>query len=232
MKLIFQKSAIILFSGLLISSSYAGVLRDFLISNFVDMRGYRYCELLFQFDDRTEVWGTQGLNQCPQTDWNELDLDRIKSSNNATNLIANGPRYFVVNSSIGMDLPDESTRKFGNLEMRKLATVGMLDIERSFTEISVYRNNIWIFKEDEQIYLLIDTDGSEYIMQSYSLVIDASMEESKLSNLEEKLNLPVGWRYETRVLDSELRVPANGEAIVLRDNLGNTYQKIKGSRAL
>jgi hypothetical protein len=226
MKLIFQKSAIILFSGLLISSSYAGVLRDFFISNFVDMRGYRYCELLFQFDDRTEVWGTQGLNQCPQTDWNELDLDRIKSSNNATNLIANGPRYFVVNSSIDMDLPDESTRKFGNLEMRKLATVGMLDIERSFTEISVYRNNIWIFKEDEQIYLLIDTDGSEYIMQSYSLVIDASMEESKLSNLEEKLNLPVGWRYETRVLDSELRVPANGEAIVLRDNLGNTYQKI------
>ena len=153
-------------------------------------------------------------------------MDRIKSSNNATNLIANGPRYFVVNSSIGMDLPDESTRKFGNLEMRKLATVGMLDIERSFTEISVYRNNIWIFKEDVQIYLLIDTDGSEYIMQSYSLVIDASMEESKLSNLEEKLNLPVGWRYETRVLDSELRVPANGEAIVLRDNLGNTYQKI------
>ena len=226
MKLIFQKSAIILFSGLLISSSYAGVLRDFFISNFVDMRGYRYCELLFQFDDRTEVWGTQGLNQCPQTDWNELDLDRIKSSNNATNLIANGPRYFVVNSSIDMDLPDESTRKFGNLEMRKLATVGMLDIERSFTEISVYRNNIWIFKEDEQIYLLIDTDGSEYIMQSYSLVIDASMEESKLSHLEEKLNLPVGWRYETRVLDSELRVPANGEAIVLRDNLGNTYQKI------
>ena len=226
MKLIFQKSAIILFSGLLISSSYAGGLRDFFISNFVDMRGYRYCELLFQFDDRTEVWGTQGLNQCPQTDWNELDLDRIKSSNNATNLIANGPRYFVVNSSIGMDLPDESTRKFGNLEMRKLATVGMLDIERSFTEISVYRNNIWIFKEDEQIYLLIDTDGSEYIMQSYSLVIDASMEESKLSNLEEKLNLPVGWRYETRVLDSELRVPANGEAIVLRDNLSNTYQKI------
>jgi len=226
MKLIFQKSAIILFFGLLISSSHAGVLRDFFISNFVDIRGYRYCELLFQFDDRTEVWGTQGLNQCPQTDWNELDLDRIKSSNNATNLIANGPRYFVVNSSIGMDLPDESTRKFGNLEMRKLATVGMLDIERSFTEISVYRNNIWIFKEDEQIYLLIDSDGSEYIMQSYSLIIDASMEESKLSNLEEKLNLPVGWRYETRVLDSELRVPANGEAIVLRDNLGNTYQKI------
>lgn len=226
MKLIFQKSAIILFSGLLISSSYAGVLRDFFISNFVDIRGYRYCELLFQFDDRTEVWGTQGLNQCPQTDWNELDLDRIKSSNNATNLIANGPRYFVVNSSIGMDLPDESKRKFGNLEMRKLATVGMLDIERSFTDISVYRNNIWIFKEDEQIYLLIDSDGSEYIMQSYSLIIDASMEESKLSNLEEKLNLPVGWRYETRVLDSELRVPANGEAIVLRDNLSNTYQKI------
>jgi hypothetical protein len=125
-----------------------------------------------------------------------------------------------------MDLPDESTRKFGNLEMRKLATVGMLEIEQNFTEVSVYRDNIWIFKKGEQIYLLIDTDGNEYIMQSFSLIKDASMEQSKLSNLEEKLNLPVGWRYESRVLDSELRVPANGEAIVLMDNLSNTYQKI------
>jgi hypothetical protein len=213
-------------SGLLISVSYAGLLRDFLISNFVDIRGYRYCELLFQYEDRTEVWGTQGLNQCPQTDWDGLDLNDIKSLNNATKLIANGPRYFVVNSSLGMDLPDESTRKFGNLEMRKLATVGMLDTERNFIEVSVYRNNIWIFKKGEQIYLLIDTDGNEYIMQSYSLIIDASMEQSKLSNLKEKLNLPAGWGYETKVLDSELRVPANGEAIVLMDNLSNTYQTV------
>lgn len=213
-------------SGLLISVSYAGLLRDFFISNFVDIRGNRYCELLFQYEDRTEVWGTQGLNQCPQTDWDGLDLNDIKSLNNATKLIANGPRHFVVNSSLGMDFPDGSTRKFGNLEMRKLATVGMLDIERNFTEVSVYRNNIWIFKKGEQIYLLIDTDGNEYIMQSYSLIIDASMEQSKLSNLEEKLNLPAGWGYETKVLDSELRVPANGEAIVLMDNLSNTYQKI------
>jgi len=213
-------------SGLLISVSYAGLLRDFLISNFVDIRGYRYCELLFQYEDRTEVWGTQGLNQCPQTDWDGLDLNDIKSLNNATKLIANGPRYFVVNSSLGMDLPDESTRKFGNLEMRKLATVGMLDTERNFIEVSVYRNNIWIFKKGEQIYLLIDTDGNEYIMQSYSLIIDASMEQSKLRNLKEKLNLPAGWGYETKVLDSELRVPANGEAIVLMDNLSNTYQTV------
>lgn len=102
----------------------------------------------------------------------------------------------------------------------------MLDIERNFTEVSVYRNNIWIFKKGEQIYLLIDTDGNEYIMQPYSLIIDASMGQSRLSNLEEKLNLPAGWGYETKVLDSEFRVPANGEAIVLMDNLSNTYQKI------
>ena len=226
MRSIYKILALTMLSGLLISVSYAGLLRDFLISNFIDIRGNRYCELLFQYEDKTEVWGTQGLNQCPQTDWDELDLNDIKSSNNATQLIANGPRYFVVNSSLGMDLPDEPTRKFGNLEMRKLATVGMLEIEQNFTEVSVYRDNIWIFKKGEQIYLLIDTDGNEYIMQSFSLIKDASMEQSKLSNLGEKLNLPVGWRYESRVLDSELRVPANGEAIVLMDNLSNTYQKI------
>jgi len=226
MRSLFKVSAPLVLSGLLISISYAGVLRDFLISNFVDMRGYRYCEILFQYENETEVWGTQGINQCPQTEWDDLKFTHIKSSMNARNLIANGPRYFVVNSSIGMDSPDAKTRNFGNLEMKKLATVGMLDIERSFTEISVYRDNIWIYNKDEQIYLLIDTKDNEYIMQSYSLMIDPTMKESKLSNLTESLRLPDGWRYETRVLDSELRVPANGEAIVLRDNLGNTYQKI------
>ena len=84
-------------------------------SNLSDLRGNRYCEILLEYDDATEVWGTQGLNRCSQADWEQLDFKEIQLSNNANSIIANGPRYFVVNGSEGMVLPEEETRFFGNM---------------------------------------------------------------------------------------------------------------------
>ena len=63
-----------------------------LVSNFVDMRGYRYYELLIQSDNVTEVWGTLGLNECPQFEWDKLDYEKIKSDSNANGVIINGTK--------------------------------------------------------------------------------------------------------------------------------------------
>ena len=49
-------------------------------SNLTEMRGYRYCEILLEYDDATEVWGTQGLNKCSQADWEQLDFKEIQLS--------------------------------------------------------------------------------------------------------------------------------------------------------
>ena len=89
-------------------------------SNLTEMRGYRYCEILLEYDDATEVWGTQGLNKCSQADWEQLDFKEIQLSNNANSIIVNGPRYFVVNGSEGMVLPEEETRFFGNIEQSSI----------------------------------------------------------------------------------------------------------------
>jgi haloalkane dehalogenase len=194
-------------------------------SNLTDLRGNRYCEILVEYDDATEVWGTQGLNRCPQADWEQLDFKEIQLSNNANSIIANGPRYFVVNGSEGMVLPEEETRFFGNIEMQKLATV-KIDDTKNYVENFVSRDNVWVFDKGEEIYSLIDKDGNEYVMQSYSLIVDKTLEESDLSNLGSKLSLPDGWKFTSRVLDAELLAPANGMAIVIKDDLGNSYQKL------
>ena len=197
-----------------------------IIKQFVDMRGYRYCEILFQFEDRTDVWGTQGLNRCPADEWDQIDFDELRESSGAVNLIQNGPRYFVVNSSEGMNLPEENTKYFGNLEMRKLATVEQIDASKPYTEVVVMRDNTWKFDKDNEIYELSDPSGNKYVMQSFSQILDKDLEESDLSDLRHKIDLPSGWRYEVEILDENLFVHANGNAIVIQDNLFNTYQKL------
>jgi hypothetical protein len=43
----------------------------------ISLRGARYCEVLPVFldgeDVQIQVWGTQGLNDCPAADWTSLD---------------------------------------------------------------------------------------------------------------------------------------------------------------
>ena len=41
-----------------------------------------------------------------------------------------------------------------------------------------------------------------------------------------RLKLPSRWRYETIVPSTDLVVGAQGEAIVVQDDLDNTYQKL------
>ena len=48
---------------------------------------------------------------------------------------------------------------------------------------------------------------------------------SDLLSLEQQLQLPKGWTYQTRVLTEDLNVVADGTAYVLQDNLLNSYQR-------
>ena len=96
-----------------------------------------------------------------------------------------------------MNLPEENLKYFGNLEMRKLATVEQIDASKPYTEVVVMRDNTWIFEKDNQIYVLSDPSGNKYVMQSFS-----------------------------QILDENRFVHANGNAIVIQDNFYNTYQKL------
>jgi hypothetical protein len=63
-------------------------------------------------------------------------------------------------------------------------------------------------------------------MQAYAQMIDKSLSYDDLSGLGARLNLPAGWRYESMVPASDLVLGAHGAAIIVQDDLDNTYQKI------
>ena len=62
-------------------------------------------------------------------------------------------------------------------------------------------------------------------MQSFSRIVDADLQLHDLVSLGERLVLPPGWRFTTRILQEPLRLPTvEGVAEVVRDDLANTYQ--------
>jgi hypothetical protein len=61
-------------------------------------------------------------------------------------------------------------------------------------------------------------------MQARCVGVDSNMSEASLVNLGERLALPEGWSYRTRVLGSELVIDTSATlATVVQDEFENTY---------
>jgi hypothetical protein len=57
--------------------------------------------------------------------------------------------------------------------------------------------------------------------------VDPTLEESDLSGLGERLELPDGWTFRSLTLTEELRVETvEADAVVLQDDLRNSYSKV------
>ena len=193
-------------------------------------RGDRYGEVILVhrkgFKLNGEVWATAGLNDCPENAWRALDPNAIRANSGAMAVVLNGPRYFLPNS-VSTSRHQRPQRKFGDLEMRRVASVE-IDPRRGgapYTERTVQRTTTFFFNRGEEIYQLTSPDGHIYVMQSMSQIVDPNLTLEQLPSLATRLKLPRGWKYEARKLDSELQLVANRQAVVLQDDLSNTYQR-------
>ena len=52
--------------------------------------------------------------------------------------------------------------------------------------------------------MLDDPNGTPWLMQAYSLIVDPSLTYDDLKTLDKKLKLPAGWKYRFKVLDKDL----------------------------
>ncbi len=60
------------------------------------LRGVRYCEVLAVTNEgslRADVYGTQGLSDCPLARWEALDPGTIQDELGAIAIVMNGPRF-------------------------------------------------------------------------------------------------------------------------------------------
>ncbi len=195
------------------------------------MRGVRYGEVLavFHRDDalQAEVYGTQMLNDCPAELWDTLVAADIATELGAVFVKLNGPRHWLLDG-LGTKVAsiEPVLREFNGLLTRRIATIdlGAGLAAGPYTIRKVDRGAVFFFDAGKPVYELVDPDGTAYVMQALCIGVDPTMSEATLPSLGERLQLPAGWTYRTRILDEELVIDTTGSpATVLQDEFENTY---------
>jgi hypothetical protein len=195
------------------------------------MRGVRYGEVLAMFlrDSglEAEVYGTQMLNDCPQELWDTLNADEIAKDMGAVFAKLNGPRYWVLDglgSKVAVIEP--VFKDFNGIQMRRIATIliGADFAAGPYVLRNVNRGAVFFFDAGKTVYELVNPDGRALVMQARCVGVDPNMTEESLATLGERLALPEGWSYRTRVLETELVVDTSATlATVVQDEFENTY---------
>ena len=196
-------------------------------------RETRYCEILLVEGTpegfSAEVYGTQHLNECPAAAWEALDPDAIQAETGVAMVKMNGPRRWMPDAVIGHRAASEGQQEtFGDLLMNLLATVEITGGQAlgPYQEAPVQRSTTYVFNAGQEVYELTDPDGKVYVLQAMSQIVDPDLTPDALPDLGAQLALPAGWTYAARSLDAPLVMRALGEAIVIQDELENTYQRL------
>ena len=195
------------------------------------MRGVRYGEVLAMFLRDTgleaEVYGTQMLNDCPQELWETLDADAIAKDMGAVFVKLNGPRYWLLDGlGSKVAVVDPVFRDFNGIQMRRIATIplGADFAAGAYVVRNVNRGAVFFFDAGKTLYELVDPEGRAFVMQARCVGVDSGMTEESLATLGDRLALPEGWLYRTRVLETELVVDTSATlATVVQDEFENTY---------
>jgi hypothetical protein len=198
------------------------------------IRDVRYCEVVLLKADSdglyAEVWNTMGRSECPQDEWEAIDTAAIAAEYGAATALANGPRYWTLDRIDATMQQTAPVTTFGSIEMFLGATVDLgagLPSTAPYTQRPVARDTVFYFDAGTEVYELTDPDGVVYVMQSYSQKIDPTLSADQLPGLGGRLKLPAGWTFSSRVLDAELSVrDVDGVAVVVQDDLENTYQLV------
>jgi hypothetical protein len=196
-----------------------------------DMRGVRYGEVLAVYlrenGLEAEVFGTQLINDCPQELWDTLDAETIAQEMGAILAKLNGPRYWTLDGFGTKLQPVEPImRDFNGIMMRRIAVVDLGPEPKMgpYNEMKVNRQVIFFFDAGQTVHELVNPEGLAYVMQALCIGVDPTMSVESLDTLGERLSMPEGWSYRSRVLTEDLIIDTTGSpATVLQDEFENSY---------
>jgi hypothetical protein len=206
---------------------------------FDNINNYRYCEVFLiggnplTKDLSAGVYNTTDLNNaanprdsCPADMWAKVDPEALKKQYDVLGVFKNGPRFWMYD---WIELPVGTQHDLNGLQARWFAHVQLpKDFGKTgstfYKPTTVARESKQGYKKGTTVFILDDPDGTPWIMQAYSLIVDPNMTVEDLKTLDKKLKLPPGWKYRVKVLDQDLGLGAiNGVARIVQDDLEGTY---------
>jgi hypothetical protein len=214
--------------------TFSLVSADALRKPLTGLSGQRYGEVLLvtpgEAGPQASVYNSYPLNDCPADLWAALDPQAIATENGAATVLLNGPRYWLMNAIEKTQQGPRVIKNFGGIEMQLQATVLLTAVNPApYTANQVNRHTVFTFDAGEEVYELHDPAYRRWVMQTWSQIVDPNLSRADLPKLGERLNLPDGWTYQSRVLDSPLRIDTTTHAAqVLQDDLANSYSLLSG----
>jgi len=200
-----------------------------------ELRNVRYCEIIAVKRTRltldVEVYNTLGLNFCPADAWAKLDAKALAKERKLTAVKLNGPRYWTIDKIEAQGATASGKiEDFGGVPMVLRATLSTKLWQGSvgdkfYTPNTVKRTTVFHYKAGREVYELVSPKGEVYMMQSYAQIADATLTMEDLPKLGERLKLPKGWTFRTRVLSEDYALKADGTAYVINDEFYNSYQR-------
>lgn len=161
-------------------------------------RGYRYCELVFDYGDAgNDIYTTSSMGECDVDWWNNLDLKAVAAELGANAVYKNGPQRWSMDELSQMQ---SDPVQVAGVDMGFGAHLppGTMSISNyTVFNPSKYQDLTW--KAGQPVYQIVDADGNVYVVQGYKVETDA------LATLGETFQkLPEGWQYRVVELDKDL----------------------------
>jgi hypothetical protein len=198
------------------------------------LHGVRYCEIFVLSGAlpavTVKVYNTIGLSRCPSAQWKAFDANELKTELGAIGIVLNGPRHWLMDSAF-TPAPGP-VRRFHAMRLRlvaklKITTAAGL-VQTPYTPRTIYRDNTFTWDKGRTVYELVAPDGTRYVMQAYSQIVDPHLKAAALPRLGRRIRPPAGWHYRVRVLRHPIvltTTAAHKPAVIVQDELQNTYQR-------
>jgi hypothetical protein len=190
-------------------------------------RDMRYGEIFIIKPTGLDVYNTTGSNDCPAELWDALDPEAVKSQLGANAVQKNGPKFWMMDEQTL--LLGESV-SFQGLQARWAAHAPLSVVQQGGTGAAPYaiytpsKTQSMVYSTGKPVFELVDPEGHAYVLQAR----DERFPISTLADLGEKLNLPEGWQYRTRVLEEDLRLDLTPEETIyaVGDDFHQYYTRI------
>ncbi|WP_144004894.1 hypothetical protein [Solidesulfovibrio fructosivorans] len=210
---------------------------------FKSLRGVQYCEIWMlvgspetgitghYFNTSNLNDGTNKMDTCPQAMWSKVDAKALHDDYDTYTVFKNGPRGWTMDS---VTIPVGPVDTFDGLKARWWGK-GVLPKGADFKKglepykpLKSHRKSVFTFKKGEPVFIIEDAQGTPWVMQAFSKIVDPAMSYNALKTLGDRIKPASGWKYRVAIPEKDLVVSTpKGYNWIVQDEFGNTYDACK-----
>lgn len=167
-----------------------------------------------------------------------LDPEELKKEYGGDGVRFNGPRRFLADRITGEAFNGGKLSMLGPIPMYTYGTFVVPDFDAfiagtqaPYHEAVSRRTTTWFFDAGTEVYELVSPEGTVFVMQSASQMIDPDNTVDRLPTLGDRLSMPDGWQYRARTLDEDLVMAVTYDDdppnMIVLDEFENNYQRLR-----